>query len=708
MRRLGILLMPLMLVACESQTSAPETTDAAVEADWNNIGFDAKEQRHSPLTQINDGNVSDLGIAWFKDLPDARGQEATPIVVDGKLYISTAWSKVFAYDAKTGKELWSYDPAVSGEKAVDACCDVVNRGVAINRGKLFFGTIDGRLIALDANTGARLWETQTTDNSKPYTITGAPRVVKNMVIIGNGGAEFGVRGYVSAYDVLDGNLKWRFYTVPNPEGKADGAASDEVFAKAANATWGKGGNWRESGGGGTVWDSIVYDEDLDQLYFGVGNGNPWNHGLRSGGEGDNLFLSSIVAVNPDTGKYLWHYQETPAESWDYTATQHIIQAEMPIDGKMRKVLYHAPKNGFFFVIDRLDGTLISAEPFVDGINWATGYDLKTGRPIENPDARFYKTGKPFIAIPGALGAHNWHPMSYNPKTGLVYIPAQQIPQGYDVPVSEIDKKRERLGFNVGIGWSIGQLPDDKDVYKAAIAATTGRLVAFNPKTGKVEWSVDYPAAWNGGTMTTAGNLVFQGTSTGLFKAYSADKGKELLSLPMQSGIVSAPSTYMIDGEQYVAFLTSKGGAFPLVAGVAGGVTRQVPNIPRLVVLKLGGKAKLPALPKKDEVVWDPPVQTGTPEQIAAGKALFGRNCMVCHGDSAIGNGFTPDLRVSGVLPDTEAWASVVIGGALKHAGMVGFGSQLKAEQVENIRHYVVDRSHWTKENLPEMTAPTPR
>ena len=707
MRRLGLLLMPLMLVACESQTSTPEATETVVEADWSNIGFDAKEQRYSPLEQINEGNVDELGIAWFKDLPDARGQEATPIEVDGKLYISTAWSKVFAYDAKTGEEIWSYDPGVDGAKAVDACCDVVNRGVAINRGKLFFGTIDGRLIALDANTGARLWETQTTDNSKPYTITGAPRVVKNMVIIGNGGAEFGVRGYVSAYNVRDGNLKWRFYTVPNPEGKPDGAASDEIFAKAANATWGDG-NWRESGGGGTVWDSIVYDEDLDQLYFGVGNGNPWNHGLRSGGEGDNLFLSSIVAVNPDTGKYLWHYQETPAETWDYTATQHIIQAEMPIDGKMRKVLYHAPKNGFFFVIDRLDGTLISAEPFVEGINWATGYDMETGRPIENPDARFYKTGKPFVAIPGALGAHNWHPMSYNPNTGLVYIPAQQIPQGYAVPASEIDKKRQRLGFNVGVDWSVAQLPDDKDVYKAAIAATTGQLVAFNPKTGKVQWTVDYPAAWNGGTMTTAGNLVFQGTSTGFFKAYTADTGKELLSMPMQSGIVSAPSTYMVDGEQYIAFLTSKGGAFPLVAGVAGGVTRQVPNIPRLVVLKLNGKAKLPPLLDKGEVVWDPPAQTGTPEQVAAGKGLYGRNCIVCHGDSAIGNGFTPDLRVSGVLGDKDAWASVVTGGALKQHGMVGFASQLSPAEVENIRHYVVDRSIWTKKNLPEMTAPTAR
>ncbi|MEL6875196.1 MAG: PQQ-dependent dehydrogenase, methanol/ethanol family [Pseudomonadota bacterium] len=708
MRKFGLLLAPLFLAACGSQGSEDNATVAPdVPTEWSSIGFDAKEQRHSPLTQINEDNVGELGIAWFKDLPDARGQEATPIVIDDKLYISTAWSKVFAYDAKTGKELWSYDPEVPGDKAVDACCDVVNRGVAISKGKLFFGTIDGRLIALDANTGARLWETQTTDNSKPYTITGAPRVVKNMVIIGNGGAEFGVRGYLSAYNVSDGAMKWRFYTVPNPEGKPDGAASDEIFAKAANKTW-SDGEWRESGGGGTVWDSIVYDEELDQLYFGVGNGNPWNHSVRSGGEGDNLFLSSIVAVNPDTGEYLWHYQETPAENWDYTATQHIIQADLEIDGKLRKVIYHAPKNGFFFVIDRIDGTLISAEPFVEGINWATGYDLKTGRPIETAEARYNKTGEPFISIPGALGAHNWHPMSYNPATGLVYIPAQQIPQGYENPQTDLDKQRQRLGFNVGIGWAIGQLPDDKDVYKAAIAATTGKLVAFDPKAGKVAWSVDHPAAWNGGTMTTAGNLVFQGTSVGQFKAFAADSGKELLSLDMQSGIVSAPSTYIVDGEQYVAFLTSKGGAFPLVAGVAGGASRKVPNIPRLVVMKLGGTAKFPDLPEETEVVWNPPEPSGTPEQIAAGKALYGRYCLVCHGDSAIGNGFTPDLRVSGVLPDPDGWASIVMGGALKQHGMVGFSSQISTEDVEALRHYVIDRSNWTKANVADISAPVAR
>lgn len=724
MRRLGLFFATCLLAACQNQSAEEKSTPVAEkDVGWSNIGFNAKEQRHSPLDQINESNVSKLGIAWFKDLPDARGQEATPVVVDGKLFITTAWSKVFAYDAKTGKELWSYDPEVAGSKAIDACCDVVNRGVAYSRGRIFFGTLDGRLIALDANTGARLWATQTTDNSKPYTITGAPRIVKNMVIIGNGGAEFGVRGYITAYNIADGAQKWRFYTVPNPEGKADGAASDEIFAKAANQTWGDGA-WKESGGGGTVWDSIVYDEELDQLYFGVGNGNPWNHGIRSGGEGDNLFLSSIVAVNPDTGKYLWHYQETPAETWDYTATQPIILAEIdwPVssendeDGdapktaltKKRKVLFHAPKNGFFFVIDRTNGRLMSAEPFVDNINWAEGYDLETGRPIENPAARFYKTGEPFVAIPGALGAHNWHPMSYNPATGLVYIPAQQVPQGYEAAKSTLDKTRERLGFNVGIDWAIGQLPDDKAVYKAAIAATTGQLVAFDPKAGKVAWSVDYPAAWNGGTMTTAGNLVFQGTSLGLFKAYAADSGEELLSMDMQSGIVAAPATYMIDGEQYIAFLTSKGGAFPLTAGVAGGESRQIPNIPRLVVMKLGGKVTLPPLAEKTEIVWDPPEQTGTPEQVAKGKALYGRFCLVCHGDSAVGNGFTPDLRISATLPSAEAWASIVTGGALKEHGMVSFASQLEPGQVEALRHYVIERSHWTKANVAKITKPVPR
>ncbi|MGQ3101614.1 MAG: PQQ-dependent dehydrogenase, methanol/ethanol family [Sphingopyxis solisilvae] len=675
--------------------------------DWGAIGFSYDEQRFSPLTDISDKNVSELGIAWTADLEDARGQEATPVVVDGVMYVSHAWSKVSAWDAATGKPLWKFDPKVPGESAVNACCDVVNRGVALWGDKVFVGTIDGRLIALDRKTGAELWSTQTVDASKPYTITGAPRVVKDMVLIGNGGAEFGVRGYVTAYDADTGKERWRFYTAPNPTKAKDDAASDDIFASKGNATWSDTGEWQTSGGGGTVWDAIVYDKDLDQIYLGVGNGNPWNHGTRSNGEGDNWFLSSIVAVDATTGAYKWHYQETPAETWDYTATQPIILAEQAVNGKPTKVLYHAPKNGFFFTIDRATGKLIDAKPFVDGINWATGYDLKTGRPIENPEARFYRTGKPFIAIPGALGAHNWHPMSYNPATGLVYIPAQQIPQAYIADMNELDR-RKVVGFNVGTSLTGTMMPDDKAAYRAAVAATTGRLVAFDPRSGKVAWSVDHPAAWNGGTMTTAGNLVFQGTSLGRFRAYAADTGKQLLDLDMQSGIVSAPSTFRVNGVQYVAFQTSKGGAFPLVAGVAGGATRKIPNIPRLVVLKIGGTAKLPAPTATTTLAWNPPPQFGTPAQVAAGKASFGRYCIVCHGDSAIGNGFTPDLRVSGTLANADAWKSVVIDGALKDRGMVSFAKVLTPQDAEAVRAYVIERSNWTKANLADSSAPMGR
>ena len=674
---------------------------------WGAIGFSYDEQRFSPLTDISDKNVGELGIAWTADLDDARGQEATPVVVDGVMYVSHAWSKVSAWDAATGKPLWKFDPKVPGESAVNACCDVVNRGVALWGDKVFVGTIDGRLIALDRKTGKELWSTQTVDAEKPYTITGAPRVVKDMVLIGNGGADFGVRGYVTAYDADTGKQRWRFYTAPNPTKAKDGAASDEIFASKANATWSDKGEWQTSGGGGTVWDAIVYDKDLDQVYLGVGNGNPWNHGTRSNGEGDNWFLSSIVAVDASTGAYKWHYQETPGETWDYTATQPIILAEQAVNGNPTKVLYHAPKNGFFFTINRSNGKLIDAKPFVDGINWATGYDLATERPIENPEARFYKTGKPFIAIPGALGAHNWHPMSYNPATGLVYIPAQQIPQGYLADMDELDR-RKVLGFNIGASLNKTMLPDDKAAYRAAVAATTGRLVAFDPRTGKVAWAVDHPAAWNGGTMTTAGNLVFQGTSLGRFRAYTADTGKQLLDLDMQSGIVSAPSTFRVGGVQYVAFMTSKGGAFPLVAGVAGGATRKIPNIPRLVVLKIGGTGKLPAPPATTTLAWNPPPLTASATQVAAGKAQFGRYCMVCHGDSAIGNGFTPDLRVSGTLANVEAWKSVVIDGALKDRGMVSFAKVLTPQDAEAIRAYVIERSNWTKANLADSAAPMGR
>lgn len=708
----------LALSGCKKAPSAnADPTFAEINGDylktggdgsnWAMTGFNYNEQRHSPLTLINTKNVKELGIAWFADLPDARGQEATPVVVDGKIFISTAWSKVFAYDAKTGKPLWNFDPEVDKARGIKACCDVVNRGVAFWKGQLFVGTIDGRLISLDAATGTPIWSEQTLDLESNGTITGVPRVVKDLVIIGNGGAEFGARGYVTAYHADSGKQAWRFYTVPNPRGEPDGAASDDIL-KMASKTWSaepKKGDWRESGGGGTVWDAIVYDAELDQLYIGVGNGNPWNHGLRSNGEGDNLFLSSIVALKPDSGKYIWHYQETPAETWDYTATQPIILATEKRDGREMKVIYHAPKNGFFFTLDRTNGKLLAADPFIDGITWATGYDMATSRPIENPQARYDKTGMLYLANPSALGAHNWHPMSYNPATGLVYIPAQQIGGAYMPPVAPNEMERKSLGFNTGGAMATSDLPDDINFVQAVKAATTGRLVAFDPRTGKAKWTVNQPAPWNGGTMTTAGNLVFQGDAMGKFNAYAADTGRLLASIDVQSGVLSGASTYSVDGEQYVAFLTSKGGAFPLVSGFAGTATSAIPNIPRLIVLKIGGRVELPLLPKTAPHIWQPPAQTGTTADIAAGMSNFQRYCLVCHGPGAVGNGVLPDLRKSSVISDAATWKSVVIDGVLKANGMVGFASVLTAQDAEQMRAYVISRAHYAKTNDALLSSP---
>ncbi|MDP3300094.1 MAG: PQQ-dependent dehydrogenase, methanol/ethanol family, partial [Phenylobacterium sp.] len=413
-----------LLSACQEAAGSKDVDQARLEAaetnaEWLSYGRSYSEQRFSPLTQINTESVGELGLAWSYEFDTDRGQEATPIVKDGMLYTTTAWSKVYAFDAATGALKWSYDPKVAGEKAFDACCDVVNRGVAVWGGKVFVGALDGRLIALDAATGAEAWSVQTTDTAKPYTITGAPRVIKGKVLIGNGGAEYGVRGYLSAFDAETGALVWRFFTAPNPDGQPDGAASDAILAEKAAGTW-FGEGWKATGGGATVWDAMAYDPKLDLLYVGVGNGTPWNHEKRSDGKGDNLFVSSILALKPDTGQYVWHYQTTPGESWDYTATQHIILSDLTIEGQSRQVLMQAPKNGFFYVLDRATGELISAEAYVP-ITWATGVDKATGRPIEAPGARYRDA--PTLQIPAPFGAHNWHPMAFNPQTGLVYIPA---------------------------------------------------------------------------------------------------------------------------------------------------------------------------------------------------------------------------------------------------------------------------------------------
>ncbi|MGE0674055.1 MAG: PQQ-dependent dehydrogenase, methanol/ethanol family, partial [Methylibium sp.] len=408
---------PYASAAPANPVNAARLAAAAQEpANWMTHGGTYQEARYSPLDQINTRSIARLKLAWYGDFDTSRGQEATPLVIDGVMYTTSSWSKVYAYDAATGKLLWRHDPKVPGDRGADACCDVVNRGVAAWNGKVYVGTLDGRLEALDAKTGKLVWSTVTVDQTRPYTITGAPRVVKGKVLIGNGGAEYGVRGYVSAYDAETGALAWRFYMTPNPENKPDGAASDAILMSKAYGTW-HDGAWKQTGGGGTPWDAIVYDADFDQVIIGTGNGNPWSWEHRSGSKGDNLFLGSLLALDAETGAYKWHYQETPSENWDFTSTQPIILTELTLQGRQRKVLLHAPKNGFFYVVDRKDGALISAEPFTT-VNWATGIDLKSGRPIEAPGARYERTKKSFWAMPGPFGSHNWHPMAFSPKTGL--------------------------------------------------------------------------------------------------------------------------------------------------------------------------------------------------------------------------------------------------------------------------------------------------
>lgn len=670
-----------MLLAADSDT-----------ANWISHGRTYYEQRFSPLDQINAENVGDLGLQWFADMDTARGQEATPLVIDGKLYLTTAWSKVRAFDAASGAALWDYDPKVPGETAVKACCDVVNRGLAVWGNTLFLGTLDGRLVALDRDSGAVKWEKQTTDPQQSYTITGAPRVIDGRVIIGNGGAEFGVRGFVAAFDARDGRELWKFYTVP---GKP--SPDDPEYLKKAAETW--SGDYWDIGGGGTAWDSMAYDAELNLLYIGVGNGSPWNRAYRSPdadgrGTGDNLYLSSIVAVRPDTGEYVWHYQTTPGETWDFTATQHIILADMEIGGKPRKVLMQAPKNGFFYVLDRETGEFISAKPYIS-VNWASGIDPATGRPIENPETRVDQTGKPAVVTPGALGGHNWHPMAFHPGENLVYIPAFEAGMLY-APEANWKPDRAR-GFNVGFNLGAGDLPADQGIRKEVAGTLRGMLVAWDPVAQKPRWSVEHPGPWNGGVLATGGGLVFQGTAGSEFNAYDAATGNRLWSFAAQTGVVAPPITYTIDGEQYVAVLAGWGGAYAL--SVDGDlIARKAPvkNISRLLVFKLGGSAALPPEPPLVELPLDPPASKAAPEVIALGAQKYGRYCAVCHAPGAVGSTVLPDLRRSGTLGDPKSWAAVVHDGILKDNGMAGFAGSLSKQEAEAIRAYVIHRANEDK------------
>lgn len=632
--------------------------------DWLLHGRNYQENRYSPLDQINKSTVDQLGLIWSVPLGIPRGIEATPIVVDGFMYVSGPWSLVYAIDTRKGEIIWMHDPEVPRDYGERACCDVVNRGVALYKGLVYIGTFDGRLQALDAATGKLVWEVLTVDQDKPYTITGAPRVFDGKIIIGNGGAEYGVRGYVTTYDAMTGEELWRFYTVPgNPK-----EGFENVAMETAAETW--TGEWWTMGGGGTCWDALVYDHELDLLYIGVGNGSPWNREFRSPGGGDNLYLSSIVALKPDTGEYVWHYQTTPGDTWDYTATQPIILADLKIEGVNRKVLMQAPKNGFFYVLDRKTGELISAEPFAY-VNWATEVDLETGRPVETPFARYTDVNARIAPYHG--GAHNWHPMAFNPVTGLVYIPAKEH-SVFRGRTDDFVYNPDPRAFNMGASPK-NDLPflDDENAQERY-----GKLLAWDPVKQSEAWSVRYETTASSGVLATS-DLVFQGTAEGLLIAYDAETGESLWSFALETGIIAPPITYLVDGVQYLSIAVGWGGVYGIYQTPQ---TRQI-NPGTVYTFALGGTAKLPHFPtqiKRKLIDIEP---TATPEEIASGGALYAQYCTRCHA-----GGMIPDPKTAS--PEIfQLFHSIVGDGAFLGKGMPNFGDRLSDQEIDNIKQFIL-------------------
>jgi quinohemoprotein ethanol dehydrogenase len=679
---LGVGVALLLPAAVRAEASAAGRVDQArvVAADsepgsWLVHGRTWQEQRFSPLDTIARDNVGGLGLAWSYMTGSKRGLEATPLVVDGVLYATASWSVVYALDAATGREIWRFDPEVPRWKGRNACCDVVNRGVAVWKGRVYVGTIDGRLVALDAATGVPVWDVLTVDPKQPYTITGAPRIAKGRIVIGNGGAEFGVRGYVSAYDPEDGKLLWRFYTVP---ASREGPHEHPELAKAAE-TWSADAAW-ESGLGGTVWDSLAYDPELDLLYIGVGNASVYNRELRSPGGGDNLFLASILAVRPETGRLVWHYQTTPGDYWDYTATQHMILADLEIGGRVRKVLLQAPKNGFFYVLDRATGELLSAEKYAPA-SWASHVDPATGRPVERSEAHWAR--KSTIVTPAVFGAHNWHPMSFHPGTGLVYVPVSHASY-YFVPEAGFRFKPGRFNTGEDLGALMAQIEGYEDLNLMGCSPT--RLLAWDPLKRAPAWEVPHDTAVPGGVLSTAGGLVFQGNGSGAFSAYDARTGERLWSSPVGIGIIAPPITYRVDGVQYIAVLAGIGGSH------GGHFTRfDYENDGRLLAWKLGGKAKLPPVEKRPVRSVEAPRIEVSAESLARGRSLYGEHCMRCHGIGAKSSGLYPDLRLA-PRETFAGWNDIVLGGTRAAGGMASFADMLTPEQSREIQAYVAARA----------------
>src|SRR5262245_4349934 len=542
--------------------------------EWLTYGLTPGETRYSPLKQIDASNVSRLGLTWSYDIgPGGGGQEATPLVYNGTIYGITNWSIVFAVDARTGKEKWRWDPEVNRQAVgPKICCGVVNRGLAWYQGKIIAPVVDGRLEWLDAETGKVLTEARVAFPQDNYTITMAPRIAKGKVIVGVSGAEYPVRGFFAAYDANTGQFAWRFYTVPGDPSKP----FENPALKKAAETW--SGDWWKMGGGGTVWDGVAYDPEADLVYVGTGNGGPWPEDLRKSKGKDNLYVCSILAVKAETGELKWYYQMVPGDSWDFDSVQQLMLADLTINGRQRKVIMQANKNGFYYMLDRISGALISAQPFAQ-VTWAKGIDQETGRPIINPEAHYDRNDETVSISPGPGGAHNWSPMSYNPSTGFVYIPTTTTSSFTYTEDKNFNYTpgRTNMGikFNFGRGGGAGAgtgggapppaaapAPPAKTlpaIGPAPVEGQRGALVAWDLTTQKERWRSNGGGGIGGGTVTTAGNLVFQVIPDGRLVAYNADKGEKLFDV--QTGLrggMGPPITYMLDGKQYVAFMGGTG------------------------------------------------------------------------------------------------------------------------------------------------------
>jgi quinohemoprotein ethanol dehydrogenase len=704
----GLLVGVVQVASLESVSATDRTSFGQIDSDrlaradqspddWLTPGHDLAGTYYSPLESIRDRNIGRLGFAWEYKLGTRRGLQGTPIVVDGVMYASGNWGRVYALDAATGRELWTYDPHVDGQYGRYACCDVVNRGLAVWKGRVYVGSLDGYLHAIDATTGRQLWRVDTLPSRDKgafhYFITGAPLLAGENVVIGNGGADFkGARGFVSAYDLQSGAFRWRFYTVPRDPrlGK-----QDQPHLEAAVKTWPAQYEWA-TGGGGNAWDGLAYDPALRLVYLGTANASPYHGENDPAARGDELFVASIIAVHVDTGQMAWYYQEIPGEGSDYDTTNKLTLAELMIAGKKRRVIMQASKNGYFYVLDRETGEFLSGKPFAY-VNWSKGLDATTHRPIRAPAADWGQ--KPTLLFPAATGAHNWQPASFNPKTALMYIPV------IDAAMVYVDTTQRRAGLIEGNFNLAFFFPEDYDpealqsLYGPlpSLASLSpggeppksrGLIRAFNPVTGDVVWEHVTHSLWDGGILSTGGNLVVRGDSAGFLNFYAADTGKLLKQVDVGTSIMAAPMTYRVKGIQYLSVMAGYGGGVLAAPFPSDSAAYRYGNQGRIVTFRLDGGVtpKPPAM--GDPPPMDPPAREGTATTIGRGDVLYNRYCSRCH---TFGRGLLPDLRQ---LPPGihQVFYRIVLDGILAGNGMARWDDVLTRTDAEAIHAYLVDEA----------------